>query len=135
MWDISSTYSYVAFLKRRFYFSFLSMDPYSYQKSRNIITSKSSFILLGYKFYIAIITFYNCLEHQQKQILLFSPLKSVKNIMISTKNNLFLASLKNLPVLNSYFPSPIYRSDVHKRDQWMQTRNRNWVNYVSALVV
>lgn len=134
MWDISSTYSYVAFLKRRFYFSFLSMDPYSYQKSRSIITSKSSFILLGYKFYITIITFYNCLEYQQKQILLFSPLKSVKNI-ISTKNNLFLASLKNLPVLNSYFPSHIYRSDVHRRDQWMQPRNRNWVNYVSALVV
>ena len=106
------------------------MDPYWYQKSRSIITGKSSFLLLGYKFYITIIKFYNCLEYQQKQILLFFPLKSMKNIMISTKNILFLASLKNLPVLNSYFPSHIYRSDVHRRDQWMQTRNRNWVNYV-----
>lgn len=92
------------------------MNPYSYQKSINIIIGKSSFILSGYQVYVTVILL--CLVvvwYSVKANTNFSPFESMKNIIDKRDNSIFV-SLENLWVLNSYFPSRICKPLPHTEE-------------------
>lgn len=91
----------IGFLKRILYFSFLSIDAYSCQKSVSIITGK---LLTNCQ-----VLYDNCLICNKSKYYFF-PLESMQNIMINRRNNSFLVSLETLFVFHFYLPFNTYKS-------------------------